>query len=169
MQVVHELGHRVGAWASGGKVARVVAHPFTISCTLLRHNPHPLVVVWAGPIVGALLPAMLVGLAYALRSPGLHLFRFFAGFCLVANGLYIGIGSFDRLMDAGDMMGYGSPQWILILFGVVSVTGGLCFWNGIGENFGLGAAKGKVSRTSAIASFLLFLILAGVEMIIGSR
>jgi len=47
MQAVHELGHVIGAYATGGKVARVVLYPLTISRTELSENPHPLLVVWA--------------------------------------------------------------------------------------------------------------------------
>ncbi|MFC1497760.1 hypothetical protein ACFLS1_04695 [Verrucomicrobiota bacterium] len=87
----------------------------------------------------------------------------------MTNGAYIGIGSFDRLMDAGDMMSYGSPQWLLILFGIVTGAGGLWLWNGIGTKFGLGEAKGKVSRSATITSLALFLLVAGIELAIGSK
>ena len=53
------------------------------------------------------------GLAAGLRLPGAYLLRFFAGFCLVANGGYIGGGSFDRLGGAGQMLRHGSPPWLL--------------------------------------------------------
>ena len=44
MQAVHELGHVLGALASGGRVARVVLHPLTISRTDLVANPRPALV-----------------------------------------------------------------------------------------------------------------------------
>jgi hypothetical protein len=59
MQAVHELGHVAGAWLTGGRVEKVVLHPLTISRTDLAHNPAPLLVVWAGPTVGVLLPLAL--------------------------------------------------------------------------------------------------------------
>ena len=49
MQAVHEAGHVLGAWLTGGRVARVVLHPLTISRTDLAENPWPLAVVWARP------------------------------------------------------------------------------------------------------------------------
>ncbi len=58
MQAVHELGHLVGAWLTGAEVTMVVLHPCTISRTDLGRNPHPSVVVWAGPLVGAVLPLL---------------------------------------------------------------------------------------------------------------
>ncbi len=49
MQAVHELGHVLGAVATGGRVTEVVLHPCTISRTDVHPNPHPLLVVWPGP------------------------------------------------------------------------------------------------------------------------
>src|SRR3954451_22380263 len=100
MQAVHEFGHVLGAWLTGGRVARVVLHPLTISRTDLAENPAPLAVVWAGAVLGVVLALAAWGLAAAFRLPGAYLLRFFAGFCLVANGGYLAGGSFDRLGDA---------------------------------------------------------------------
>src|SRR5207249_1155643 len=92
MQVVHESGHVLVARLTGGEVVKVALHPLIVSRTDLGQNPHPLAVVWGGPLIGSLLPLLLFGVALALKLPGVYLFRFFAGFCLVANGVYIGIG-----------------------------------------------------------------------------
>ena len=75
MQAVHESGHVLGAHLTGGRVARVVLHPLTISRTDLSHNPRPLLVVWAGPAVGVLLPLVLWGVAAGLRLPGAFVLR----------------------------------------------------------------------------------------------
>src|SRR3989304_4954124 len=91
MQAVHELGHVLGAWSTGGEVSRVVLHPLSISRTDVSHNRSPGVVVWAGPIVGVLLPVAAWLVAAFTRMPGAFVLRFFAGFCLTANGLYIGL------------------------------------------------------------------------------
>lgn len=169
MQAVHELGHVLGAIATGGQVIKVVLHPCTISQTVVHPNPHPLFVVWAGPVVGVALPGLAYLLARALHWPGDYLFRFFAGFCLVANGFYISIGSVQGIADAGDMLLHGSSRWQLVLFGAVAVPLGLYLWNGLGPKFGLGAAKGSVSRSAAIASLALFALVAGIEIAIGSK
>lgn len=107
MQAVHELGHITAALLTGGRVAKVVLHPLTISRTDLADNPHPLAVVWAGPAVGVLLPLALWLAATGMGMPGAFVLRFFAGFCLLANGLYIGVGSFGRVGDCGEMLRRG--------------------------------------------------------------
>src|SRR5262249_48725415 len=83
MQAVHELGHVLGARATGGRVDRVVLHPLTISRTDLADNPNPLAVVWAGPFGGVVIPLLLWAFAAAVRLPGAFVLRFFAGFCLL--------------------------------------------------------------------------------------
>ena len=169
MQAVHELGHVLGALAGGGNVTRVLLHPQTISRTDVAPNPHPLLEVWAGPVVGALLPLLAFLVATACRSPGVYLFRFFAGVCLIANGVYIGGGSFQGVGDAGELLVHGSRQWQLLLFGILTTPLGLYLWNGLGPAFGLGEANGKVSRAAAITSLGLFAAIVGIEMAIGGK
>jgi hypothetical protein len=149
MQAVHELGHIVGAWLTGGRVARVVLHPLTISRTDLATNPAPLPVVWAGPVLGCLLPLAAWGVTAVLRWGWAYLPRFFAGFCLVANGAYIAGGSLGRIGDAGVMLRHGSPAWLLWAFGAMTVPAGLWLWHGLGPQFGLGSARGRVSCVAA--------------------
>jgi len=132
MQATHELGHVLGAWLTGGRVERVVLNPLTISRTDLSENPRPLVAAWAGPVVGAALPVLIWMVAAIARIPGKPLLQFFAGFCLLANGLYIGLGSFDRIGDCGDLLRHGSAIWQLWLFGAIAAPLGLFLWHRIG-------------------------------------
>jgi hypothetical protein len=169
LQGVHEFGHIVGAWLTRGQVVRVVLHPLTISRTDLADNPHPLLVVWAGPVLGCLLPLAAWAMAAALRQPWAYLLRFFAGSCLVANGGYIAGGAFDGAGDAGVMLRHGSPLWSLLLFGAVTVPAGLWLWHRQGPHFGLGPAKGKVSRAAAYACLAVLLLLVVLGLVLDGR
>ena len=163
MQWVHEFGHVPGASLSGGRVEQVVLHPLAISRTDLAANPHPLFVVWAGPLLGVLLP--LIGWLVARRwfANVAYLLRFFAGFCLLANGLYIGLGSFDEIGDCGDMLRSGSSLWQLWAFGCVTCPAGFYLWNGLGGPFGLtGTEQPRWSHGIAIACIAVGLATCGV-------
>ena len=127
MQAVHELGHVLGAAATGGTIQCVVLHPLTISRTDVSPNPHPLTVVWAGPALGVALPLGFFLVAKASGFAWTYLPRFFAGVCLIANGGYLGVGSFMRVGDAWDLLRHGSPIWSLWLFGAATVPLGLYF------------------------------------------
>jgi hypothetical protein len=149
MMAVHELGHILGASCTGGVVKKVVIHPLAISRTDVAPNPSPLSVVWAGPLVGVLLPLLAWAILLCIRAPGLYLFRFFAGFCLITNGAYIGAGSFGQIGDAGEMIKYGTPMFMLWLFGLVTVPLGLLLWHRLGAHFGLGHEQRNVNAWTA--------------------
>jgi hypothetical protein len=159
MQAVHESGHVLGAWLTGGRVARVVLYALTISRTDLAHNPYPLIVVWAGPFIGVMEPLLLWTIGVSARLRGAFVLRFFAGFCLLANGLYIGVGSFDRVGDCGEMLRHGSTMWHLWLFGTLTAPVGLCLWHDQGRNFGLGPTQGQVNRGVAYGSLVVCMAL----------
>ncbi len=165
MMVVHEFGHVVLAWASGETVSKVVLHPLAISRTDVTHDKHPLLVIWGGPSLGSLIPlAGLLG-AHFLRFRFVYLVRFFAGFCLIANGSYLGVGSFAMIGDAGDLARVGCPQSVMIIFGLVCAAAGLYLWNGLGPRFGTGEANGKVDPSAAIATLALLLLTVIAEIL----
>ena len=166
---VHESGHVFGAWATGGTVTQVVLHPLSISRTDVAPNPCPMIVAWAGPIFGVSLP-VIVWVAFRwLRLPGEFMARFFAAFCLIANGLYIGLGVFPEIGDAGDLIRGGAPNWLLWLFGTVTAPAGFWLWHRSGQQFGLSDAQGKVSPVAAYISATLLTIILIASLSLSNR
>jgi hypothetical protein len=133
MMAVHELGHIAGAFSTGGQVERVVLHPLSISRTDVSPNLNPAVVVWLGPIVGCLVPVAGCLLIPRRMTIVRNVAMFFAGFCLIANGAYIAVGSFDRVGDCGEMLRSGSPFWTLVVFGAVTIPPGALLWHRLGS------------------------------------
>ncbi len=134
MQAVHELGHAITAVLTGGRVERIVLPIAGFSRTDLAENPRPLLTAWAGPIAGGAVPLLAFALLRVIPR-GLRLWliaevtRSFAGFCLIANGAYIGLGWIDRIGDAGDLLRLGAPVWSLCLVGAFFIAGGLLLWH----------------------------------------
>jgi chitinase len=159
MMVLHELGHVLAAWATGGQVTDVVLHPLTISRTDVRPNPRPLLVAWGGAVVGCLAPLGLWLMVRIAAPRFAFLPRFFAGFCLIANGAYLAGGAFGRVGDAGDLLAHGAAVWQLVGFGLITTPIGLALWNGLGAHFGLGSANMRVDRTAVVASISIFVVL----------
>lgn len=137
MMIVHESGHMLAAWLSGGRVARVVLEPLGFSRTDLASNPRPRFVASAGAIWGALCPVFM-WLVAPERSRFAYLARAFAGFCLIANGAYMASAIAAPAGDAEDLLQLGVSRWALALPGMVAVGTGLALWNGLGAHFGLG-------------------------------
>ena len=169
MMAVHELGHVVGAFLSGGHVERVVLHPVTISRTDVSPNPSPAIVVWLGPIVGCILP--LVGLLLLPRYlvSARNVAMFFAGFCLIANGAYIALGSFDNVGDSGVMLQNGSPLWLLLAFGSITIPLGLYCWHRLGSVQKFLDNSSNVDAKKAYTAFLVLVILLTAEVAFSPR
>ena len=121
--------------------------------------------------MGAALPLLAFMLAAGLRVPGLYLFRFFAGFCLIANGVYIGIGYLEGLRNyiAADsivIVMNGSHPITLALFGLLTIPLGLFLWHRQGACFGLAEAHGRVQPWAVVASVILFACITVTEVVI---
>jgi len=133
MMAVHELGHVLGAFFTGGSVQAVVLHPLAISRTDVSPNPAPLIVVWSGPTMGVLLPLIIWNCIPKPFTTLRNIVGFFAGFCCVVNGAYIAIGSIDQIGDCKVMLQHGSPTALLILFGLLTIPTGLWIWHQLGS------------------------------------
>jgi hypothetical protein len=169
MQAVHELGHVVGAWTTGGTVERVVLHPLTISRTDVHDDPQPLVTVWCGPILGALLPLVGWLLSFRCPLPWEHALRFFAGFCLIANGAYLAYGSFDGIGDAGELLKQGSSRWTLWLFGGITIPAGLVVWHWLGPRFGFSRSTLPLRPRDVVWMWIAVVTVVVLEMALSPR
>lgn len=171
MMAVHETGHVLAAWATGGHIHRIDLSPIAFSQTHLATNPEPLLVVWAGPVFGVAAPLLVLATTHlspvrtrlACCRP---LLTFFAGFCLLANGAYLGLGWIDRVGDAGDMMRLGTPLALMIGFGVLCGVAGLILWHRLGPSLGLkrittpAAVRLQIAEVLTLASgFILAAVL----------
>ncbi len=132
LMAVHALGHVLNAWVSGGRVQTVHLGLFEFSRTDLSINPHPQFVAWGGPTWGCAIPAFLYLATRRFRQ--IWLPGFFAGLCLVVNGLYIGVGWIDKVGDAGTLIKQGAPIWTLTVTRASAATAGLWLWHRLGRN-----------------------------------
>jgi hypothetical protein len=151
MMAVHELGHVLHAWVSGGVVSAVRVPLAGFSITVLSSNPHPHFVAWGGAVWGCALP-VAAWLAWPGRWRGLRALQFFAGFCLLANGAYLGMGWTMRAGDAADLVRYRTPVWVLVLVGLCGGASGLYLWHRLGVErrspFGTTRQDAKGAKTA---------------------
>lgn len=169
MMAVHELGHVLHALLSGGTVERVVLNPIEISRTDVSPNPHPRFVAWGGAIWGTVIPLGLLATVHFGARQYTYLAAFFAGFCCLANGVYLAAGSFAGIGDAGDLLRHGAQRWQLVLFGVSCSVLGLWLWNGLGPQFGFGASNGKVDARAVIGLAVALSITALLEIVLSTH
>ena len=166
---IHEFGHVVGAWVSGGQVEKVVLYPFTISRTDVSPNPYPLVVVWLGPVVGCVGPLLLWWLTPQQVPWAEKMLHFFAGFCLIANGAYLAVGAIDQVGDCKVMIQNGSPTISLVAFGLIAVVAGLFSWHKIGSMKDFLDDPNLISFRLAVGTAALALTIACIEFYVSPR
>jgi hypothetical protein len=154
---------------TGGRVVRVVLHPLEISRTEVAPNPQPGVVVWLGPIAGCALP-----LAGFLMTPRRWVVwrsaaRFFAGFCLIANGAYIAGGAYAQVGDCGEMLRTGTPYWAMLAFGAMASATGLYLWHGLGSPREFIKRPSLVTPWMAYAAAAALVTAVAVEFLLSPR
>jgi hypothetical protein len=125
--IFHELGHIISAQINQGSVDQVILVPWKFSQTVISGSKSPLMDIWSGPLCGVLFPLILWRLAIKSKM-SFHL-GIFAGFCLLANGLYIGLGWVDGVGDTGDILGHGGNVASMVLFGLLSSISGFYIWH----------------------------------------
>jgi len=169
MMGVHELGHVVGGLLTGGTVSHVVLHPLAISRTDLSVNPDPAVVVWAGPMLGVLLPLVLLLVSRKGNWSQTPLVQFFAGFCLIANGAYIAGGALEGIGDCGVMRQTGTPLWVMWGFGLLTVPAGFWLWHRLGSLREWLRHPDRISMQTAWTAFLILIGLVVLMVVFSSR
>lgn len=142
MMMVHELGHVIAAWVTGSRVETVRVPWFGFSQTVVSTSDWPRAIVVGGPAFGAVAPlgvwlaTATVGRLY--RSGWSILARFFAAFCLLANGVYMASAVLLPVGDAEELIRLGVRAWTLAVPGGIAAAGGLALWNGMSRKIGGG-------------------------------
>jgi hypothetical protein len=134
MMAVHESGHALAAWITGGHVQRMVLPLWGFSRTDVSPNPKPMVEVFAGPVWGSLLPLVVWAIARAIVRWPWNPWRFFCGFCLIANGSYLAVGWAVHAGDAWELVQLGVARWVLVAVGAAGCAGGLFIWHRLGSH-----------------------------------
>ena len=129
MQATHEVGHLLAGWFSTKHKVTGFAIPLLgFSSTTMSVYPRPAWVVWAGFVTGVLIPLAVWILARLLRCQAEGALRYFAGFCLLANGAYLGLGWVERVGDLDELMLHGTPTWVFIIMGLAMALAGRWLW-----------------------------------------
>lgn len=146
MQIVHEAGHVLAALATGGRVEEVDL-PFVGFSRTDAVSDWPRVLVLGGPVVGVVVPLGAFALLGAVRPAhaALPLARGFAGFCLLANGVYLATAIAVPVGDADDLVRLGVPEAALWAPGIMGAILGMVLLRGLSPAFALGST-GTIGR-----------------------
>ena len=116
MTVTHELGHVISGVLGGAQLESLEIRPWHLPHSSLLNDNHPLLTLWAGPILGCAAPLLVASI---IRRPAC---TFVAWFCVVANATYLLLGYYsgDGELDSAKMIRAGARP--VELLGAVTVT-----------------------------------------------
>ena len=122
MAFTHEVGHLVGGHLAGATLQSASLWPWQLPYSIFSPDPRPLVTLWAGPVLGVIVPVVA---AWAIRR---RTAWFIANFCLLANGTYLALGwvSGDSHLDTARLLANGASPFTISTFCLISIMSG--YW-----------------------------------------
>ena len=117
MTFTHEMGHILAGIVCGGTLQSADLLPWHLPYSLFEPDPHLLVTLWAGPMVGVLGPVVI---AFALKREWMW---FIAHFCVLANGVYIATAwySGDRYLDTPMLIENGASPVVIAAYCLLTI------------------------------------------------
>ncbi len=135
---LHELGHALAAWMTGGAVQTMILHPFSTSFTEIASDPHPRITHIAGVVFGPAVALLGVWVAWPVRSAYCMPIHLTGVTALASSGIYLLIGTVMGVGDADDLLRMGVPAFPLILGGSLLLAGSLMLATAILPLLGIG-------------------------------
>lgn len=117
MTFTHECGHIVCGCACGGKLISADLLPWHLPYSIFEPDPHPLVTLWGGPVLGVVVPLLI---AWLFRAQWLW---FIAHFCVLANGAYLTTAwlSGDRYLDTPKLLEHGAHPLTIAVYCAITI------------------------------------------------
>ncbi len=120
MAFTHEIGHIIGGWCSGGTLKDASLWPWHLPYSFFDPNPHPLVTLWSGPIVGVMFPVVI---AMIFRREWIWLIAYF---CILANGVYLATAWLvgEDQLDTQKLLRAGAHPIAIVLYCLLTIGAG---------------------------------------------
>ncbi len=118
MTTTHEIGHIIGGWIGGATLTDFEVAPWRLPYSLHQPDPHPRLTLWAGPLVGVVVPSLIAAIIRRRWA------WFIADFCLIANGSYLAVAwvTGDRFLDTPRMLASGVHPASIVLYCLLTTT-----------------------------------------------
>ncbi len=146
--LIHELGHALAMWTTGGSVARIALNPFSWSYTSYGSPPAcPLITAWAGVVFSSVVGVLSLALIWSRRDAWCVAVALMGVCTLLGNGLYLTV---DALLHAGgdatSIIALGTPQLYVVGSGIALVALGLVACHLQLPRIGLASSDGFLTR-----------------------
>ncbi|MHC4455976.1 MAG: zinc metalloprotease [Planctomycetota bacterium] len=154
---LHELGHAIAYWITGGTVRYIIIHPFSWSyCMPSSASAYPNFTTWGGVVFGTLMGLLLVIIVWRWRGPYVILAFMTGTVACLHNGFYLIFSCLAKSKgDATSLLLGGTPKVVvimvgLLMFGIGIVLAGMCM-----HLIGIRSGDGVKSRILVLGGGLL--------------
>ena len=139
-RAIHELGHAVATWITGGEVYGIELHPFLPGRCSHSATAYPGLTTWGGVGLSMLIGASLVALLWKRRGPRLAPVFALGVFSLIGSGSYFVVGLFFRFGDPWYLVDHlGASPVLALVPGLFFVCVGVVICSMLlGSVFGIG-------------------------------
>lgn len=153
---LHEAGHILGAWCTGGDVSGIVIHPFSWSYAHAFSINHEGVVIWAGSVLGSLFGIPITLSVLKWRRPGLLIPLLVGVVACIDNGAYLLLGSVFKLGGDGTVLSAEyAPAAAVAAAGLLMVCTGMLLAIPLISVLGLRAEDGMAHRIAVFSIGIL--------------
>ena len=137
--VLHELGHAVAMWTTGGIVDRITITPFSWSYTYYGSTPkYPQFTTWSGALLGSLFGLIILFIIRNKPTPYSVPFLYLGIAPMLHGGGYYLLDTFvTKRGDAASLIRSGVPISVVLAVGFFLAVIGIFFlikyfyWNGL--------------------------------------
>lgn len=119
---LHEHGHAIAAWATGGKVYRIVFHPFSWSYVnhYVSKAEYRNSIIWAGPLFAVFIGLLLIMIVWRWRRPSLLPVLMAGVVACTKDGAYLIISCLANIRgDGAILVKHGTPLVVVVAVGVI--------------------------------------------------
>ena len=119
---LHEHGHAIAAWATGGKVCRIVFHPF--SWSYVNHYSskpgYENIVTWAGPLFAVFVGLLLLIIVWRWHRPNIMPVLMIGVVACCKDGSYLIISCLANTRgDGATLVKHGTPLVVVVAVGFI--------------------------------------------------
>lgn len=154
---LHELGHAIAYWITGGTVRRIIIHPFSWSyCIPGSVSEYPSFTTWGGVVFGTIMGLMLVALVWRWRGPYVMLVFMIGVVACLHGGFYLIFSCLAKSQgDATKLISYGTSPILILAVGLFMMGIGLILAGMSLRLIGIRSSDGVKSRILVLGGGLL--------------
>ena len=159
-RAVHELGHAIGTWVTGGEVYRIILHPFLEGRCEHSTTSFPMITTLAGVGFSILVGSVAILLSRRYHHPMLAPLVMMGIAAFFSSGFYYIVGVIIPFGDPGYLTNaLGASSILVLLFGISMVGLGIVAATpALGPVFGMGSHEpiGRMILTLSLGVLPLF-------------